>query len=140
MTEGDPPRKRLDDPEEHLFRHVHPDWVKEGQPTSQAFKPMPKDNGRLSTARSALTTARDAYAHHTGSLGYAAVGTWSVTVAEVENASVEAYEDPVTEPVPDPAHAYIEFPARPRTAIETAAKLLLAAARQRGCLHPPSEA
>lgn len=32
----------------HLHRQVHPSWVQDGRATSQAFKPTPKDNGRLS--------------------------------------------------------------------------------------------
>lgn len=47
-----------------------------------------------------------------------------------------ALGDPVLGPIPDPVHAFIEFPTEPRKVIETKAKLLLAAARQRGRLHP----
>lgn len=138
MTESVSAVEKLVDPEEHLFRHVHPSWVKDGEPTSQAFKPTPKDDSKLSTARSTLATVEDAFFHHTRLLGRAATGTWAVTVTEVEAVpiSLTAYADPVTEPVPDPAHAYIEFPAEPRKTIETKAKLLLAAARERGRLHP----
>ncbi len=138
MTEGGPELDHLTDPEELLFRQVHPSWVKDGQLTSQAFKPTPKDDSRLSVSRSALTTPGQAFAHHTGRLGLAAVGTWAVTVTEVEADPVQlvAYSDPVLGPIPDPAHAFIEFPAEPRKLIETKAKLLLAAARRRGRLHP----
>lgn len=139
MTEVPSGVEQLADLQERLYRHVHPSWVKDAQPTSQAFKPTPKDDNKLSTARGTLTTAEDAFLHHTGPLGLAAVGTWAVTVAEVEAGPIPlaAYGDPLTEPIADPAHAYIEFPSEPRKTIETKAKLLQAAARGRGRLHPP---
>lgn len=137
MTDDDAEGDRLTDQAELLYRQVHPSWLKDGQPSSQAFKPTPKDDGRLSTARSALTTAEDAYLHHTGALDLQSAGTWAVSIAEVGNEPVAlaAFGDPVDEPVPDPAHAFIEFPGD-RKSIETKAKLLRAAAGDRGRLHP----
>lgn len=137
MTDDDAEVDRLTDRSELLYRQVHPSWLKDGQPSSQAFKPTPKDDGKLSTARSALTTAEDAYLHHTGALELQSAGTWAVTVGEVEAEPVPlaAYGDPVDEPVPDPAHAYIKYPGD-RKVIETKAKLLRAKAGERGRLHP----
>jgi hypothetical protein len=137
VTEDEPEGDRLTDQTELLYRQVHPSWLKDGQPSSQAFKPTPKDDGRLSTARSTLTSAKDAYLHHTGTLELQSAGTWAVSLAEVEAEPVPlaAFGDPVDEPVPDPAHSYIEYP-NDRKSIETKAKLLRAAAGARARLHP----
>jgi len=138
VTEGAAAAVRLADLDELLFRQVHPSWMRGDEATSQAFKPTPKDAGRLSVARASMTTAEAAFQLHTGSRGFASVGTWAVTLEEVDKApvSLRAFHDPLTEPVADPAHAYIDFTGRSRKEIETKAKLLLAAARARGRLHP----
>lgn len=130
---------QLTDAAELLLRHIHPSWVRDGAPTSQAFKPSQKDQGKLSTARGSLTTAAAAFALHTGPMRLAAAGTWAVSVAEVgeDPVPLSAFGDPVVEPVPDPAHAYIDFAGQDRKATETKAKLLKAAALRRGRQHPP---
>ncbi len=137
MTEGDAGTE-LDDLSELLWRHVHPSWVRDGEPTSQAFKPTPKDQGKLSVSRGSLTTAPKAFAMHTESLGLDAVGTWAVSVGEVvaEPIVLSVYGDPVSAPVSDPAHALIDSSAQSRKSVETKAKLLLAAARRRAIQHP----
>lgn len=136
VTEGE--HDRLSDGSELLFRHVHPSWLRDGEPTSQAFKPTPTDSGRLSVARGALTIAAAAFHLYTVDLKRAAAGTWAVSVAEVEEGVVglSAHADPIEGPVPDPAHAFVDFEGRARKESETKAKLLLAAARARGRQHP----
>jgi len=138
VTDGAAAAVQLADLDELLFRQVHPSWVRDAEPTSQAFKPTPKDTGRLSVARASMTTAEAAFQLHTRSRGFGSEGTWAVTLEEVRRApiSLPAFHDPLTEPVADPAHAYIDFTGRSRKEIETKAKLLLAAARARGRLHP----
>lgn len=133
----DPAAELLTDGAELLYRQVHPSWIKDGQPSSQAFKPTTKDEGRLSTARAAKITAEAAFIHHTGTLGLASAGSWAVTVGEVgaDPVPLQAFADPVEEPKPDPAHAYIAYP-EDRKAIDIKAKLLKVKAHQRGCLHP----
>jgi hypothetical protein len=137
MTDDQAEPERLTDETELLFRQVHPNWLKDGQPSSQAFKPTPKDEGKLSTARGTKTTAEDAFLHHTDKLGLQSAGTWAVTVEEIgaNPVPLAAYGDPVTDPVPDPAHAFIEYPDD-RKRIETKAKILRAKAGGRGRLHP----
>lgn len=138
MTEGITSADPLSDEIELLYRQVHPNFVTDAEPSSQAFKPTKKDFGRLSVARGSLTTAAEAFDLYTGPGGHASAGTWAVTVGEVREGSVtlSAFGDPKLEPVPDPAHAFIDFSERSRREIETKAKLLLAAARARGRLHP----
>ena len=55
---------QLTDPGEVLFRQVHPSWIQAGKPTSQAFRPTPKDRGLLSVSRSSKTTASAAFELH----------------------------------------------------------------------------
>jgi hypothetical protein len=35
-------------PETLLYRHVNQDWVQQGVPSSQTFRPTQKDHGKLS--------------------------------------------------------------------------------------------
>ena len=55
----------LDDPDEFLYGQVHPQWIDDGEPSSQAFKPTKKDERMLSIALGSKTTAEEAFLHHT---------------------------------------------------------------------------
>ena len=136
-SEGDD--EYLTDRSEVLYRHVHPNWIKSDEPTSQAFRPNSKDEGKLSTARGSMTSAAGAFALYTEGLGLRAAGTWAVSVGELaaEPSPLNAVADPIEDdPCPDPAHAYIDFGVMHRKTIEAKAKVLLAAARRRGRQHP----
>jgi hypothetical protein len=126
----------LEDPAEMLFRQVHGNWVEKGVPTSQAFRPMPKDEGMMSIARGSKTTAELAHEHYTRVLGLDSVGTWGLLVAEVEATSpLRAREAELPD---DPAHGFVDFRDLPRKVCERLAKILLARAVERGRLHPPA--
>lgn len=127
--------RRLDAPEELLYRQVHPEWIVEGQPSSQAFKPTKKDNGMLSIALGSKSTAEDAFLHHTQELARASAGTWAVTVGEVAAVELSSFEQPLED---SPAHGFIDFRELSRGAIDSKAKLLLGKARERGCLYQAS--
>ncbi len=103
--------ERLTDPEELLHRQIHPDWIQAGRPSSQAFRPTPKDAGLLSVSRGSLTTAAAAYKLHTEQRGLKSAGVWSIRVQDCDDAELEAFGDPLPEPVLDPAHAVIDFRA-----------------------------
>lgn len=120
-------------PDESLFRQIHPSWVVEGVPSSQAFRPTKKDGGLLSVSLGDKTTAKAAFDHHTTVLQLSSAGTWAVTVAETANAGLESYEQPLEE---NPDHGVIDFRGKSRREGETAAKLLLVKALDRGRLHP----
>lgn len=127
--------RRLDDPDEILYRQVHPHWIMDGEPSSQAFKPTKKDQGMLSVALGSKSTAEEAFLHHTEVLNLASGGTWAVTVGEVSAAELNSFEQPLPG---SPAHGYIDFRDLGRGAMEAKAKLLLAQARDRGCVYKPS--
>lgn len=99
----------LEDSDELLYRQVHPSWVQAGRPTSQAFRPTPKDSDLLSVSRGALTTAEAAFRLHTEQRKLASAGVWSVTVADCASADRPVHADPLESPVPDPAHAVVDF-------------------------------
>ncbi len=126
----------LADPGEYLYRQVHPSWVVDGVPSSQAFKPTKKDEGMLSVALGSMTTAEDAYLHHTQELEQASAGTWAVTVEETRRAGLNSYPQPFEE---SPAHGFIDFRELTRGQTETKAKLLLGSVRARGRLYPLGE-
>ena len=136
MSDGDEP---LADGAELLHRHVHPSWMVDGEPTSLAFRPSKKDEGRLSVARGSLATPEQAFLHHTSTLKLDAVGTWSFTVEEASAAGLKSYADPITTDPPDPAHAIVDFRGLSNTKQELAAKRLKRAADARGRSHPPAE-
>jgi hypothetical protein len=118
----------LEDFDELLYRQVHPSWVQAGRPTSQAFRPTLKDAGLLSVSRGARTTAEAAFRLHTEQKKLASAGVWSVSVADCGAADLRAHDDPVEEPVPDPAHAVIDFGGLSDAKAKAAAQLLKAKA------------
>lgn len=129
-------------PDELLFRQVRPgpDWFQDGKPTSQNFRPLRKDAGKLSVALESLTTAADAFLHHTG-LGFDSVGTWGLSLAEVDSdgprgaagRSMEAFAEPTSD---NPAHGFVDFRALPAGACRRVSLAYLVFADMRGCLHP----
>ena len=102
---------KLTDLDELLFRQVHPAWIEAGRPTTQAFRPSAKDEGLLSVARGSKTTAASAFELHTQTRRLASVGVWGFRVRDCSEIALDAYDDPVTDPVPDPAHAVVDFSA-----------------------------
>ncbi|MEO7329272.1 MAG: hypothetical protein ABI193_11880 [Minicystis sp.] len=130
----------LSDDAELLYRQVHPSFVRDGRPTSQAFRPTPKDENKLSVARDALTSASAAYELFTRGLGPASAGAWGVTVGECRHQALPVRPDPLTSPpekVADPAHAVIDFEDISRGQTEAKGARLARSAVARGRLHPP---
>lgn len=126
----------LENLEELLFRQVHPEWIVDGVPSSQAFKPTPKDKGELSIALGSLTTADGAYAHHTNDLGFKSAGAWAVSVGEADAIDLRSFARPLDQ---SPAHGFIDFRKLGRGPSEAKGKVLLAKACTRGCLHPSAD-
>jgi hypothetical protein len=95
--------------EKDTFRQVHPNNVHEGRLTRCAFEVKDWDNGLLSIALSTKTTAEAAHKHFTEKLGRKSCGVYAVTVGDCDRESLKVWEDPETEPPPDPAHGVIDF-------------------------------
>ncbi len=126
----------LVDPDELLFRQVHPTFVQDERPSSQAFKPTPKDEKQLSVARGSLTDPVSAHDLHVRAKGLQSAGTWAISVAEAQAEGLPTLPDPLTEPVADPAHALVDFTAHSNSQVNTKGSRLAAKARDRGRLHP----
>jgi hypothetical protein len=132
----EPEKQPLTDPDEALYRQVHPSWIVDGVPSSQAFKPTKKDEGMLSVALGSMTTPEQAFVHHTQILKRKSEGTWAVTVVESSEAGLDSYAQPL---IDNSAHGFIDFCGLGRGQMEAKAKILLHMARQRGRLHPERE-
>lgn len=114
-----------------LLRQIHPGFVQDGRPSSQAFRPTPKDEQRLSVYDGDQITPADAFQHYTKDLKLGSNGVLAVTMAECGT-----LELPVTpDPEPFPEHALIDFSAYGKSAAEKKAKLLKAKAEARGWLY-----
>lgn len=129
----EPATPPLTDPDEALYRQVHPSWIADGVPSSQAFKPTKKDEGMLSVALGSKITPEGSFAHHAQVLRRESAGVWAVTVAETTETELPSYEQPLDD---SPAHGFIDFCGLSRGQIEAKAKFLLGKARARGCLYP----
>ena len=129
---------------ETLFRHVNPNWLDDGQPSSQAFYPFgEKDDGCLSVDRGSLTSAAAAYVLFTdprpGGFGLLAVGTWGLLISELAGHALTPWSDALaaTADTPaNPAHAVVEFSAAPRQQWKKIGRAQKNLARSRGRLHP----
>jgi hypothetical protein len=130
----------LSDDEELLFRQVHPSFVRDGRPSSQAFRPTAKDAGKLSVSRGSLTTPDRAFKLHTEGLGLRSAGTWAVSVGECREEGLNVLPDPLTSPpekIADPAHALVDFAPYPKNQAEARGARLARKAVDRGKMHPP---
>lgn len=118
-----------------LYRQVHPSWIQNGRITSQAFRPTPKDEKRLSVYDGDQITAEAAWQHYTNGLGHTSAGVLAVTVEECDNLELPVVPDPAT----FQEHTLIDFSAFSRSQIETKAKILRANADLRGWQYDPSD-
>lgn len=118
---------------ELLLRQVHPSWVQNGAPSSQAFKPTKKDAGRLSVYQGSMISPQGSYEHYTRTLGYTSDSVWGITVAECDDVELPVIPDQKT----FAEHAVVDFNGKSAKEQESAAKYLKAKARERDCLYRP---
>jgi len=111
-----------------LHRQIHPDWVQDSRPTSQAFRPAPKDDNLLSVYDGDLITAERAWSHYTGTLARQSFGVCSLTVAECSQVSLPVRPDPKY----FAEHVIIDFNGVGRKEQERRAKILSRCAKARG--------
>jgi len=120
--------------DELLFRQVHPTFIHNGRVSSQAFRPTPKDQKKLSINRGSKTTAEDCFKVYTIQRNLSSKGVWGVSVEETKTIpNLELLDDPLEDPISDPSHALIDF-----TEIKDAKAVgskLAEKANFRGCLH-----
>jgi hypothetical protein len=111
-----------------LRRQVHPSWIQDGVVTSQAFKPTPKDTGKLSTYHGDLISPEASWKHYTTVLQNASKGVQAVTVNECggEGLKVDANGIPYKE------HVAVDFTGTATSQWDKVAKRLKRAAAARG--------
>jgi hypothetical protein len=117
-------------PETLLLRQIHPSFVQNGRPTSQAFRPTPKDRDRLSVDDGSKIEAKTSWERFTGTLGFESVGVLAVTVAECS----EQHLPVIADGEPYPEHCFIDFSGVLKKTAERKAKVLAFHAVQRGWL------
>ena len=118
-----------------LLRQIHPSFVQNGHTTSQAFRPTPKDESKLSVYDGDHIAADVAWAHYTSQLGLASVGTMAIAVSECEAEGLAASPDPI----PFPEHCVIDFTGLSDKECIRKSKKLQAKAAVRGWLFRPPE-
>ena len=123
------------DSETLLLRQIHPSFVQNGRPTSQAFRPTPKDEKKLSVYDGERIKPKASWEHYTGILGFSSAGVMAVTNAECAEQQL-----PVTaDGIPFPEHCFIDFSNLGKSGVEKAAKILARCAIQRGWLYQGGE-
>lgn len=114
-----------------LLRQIHPSFVQNGHPTSQAFRPTPKDQSKLSVYDGDMIEADASWIHYTAELQLASVGTMAITVDECTAEGLVAASDPD----PFPEHAVVDFKGLSDKECHKKSKKLQAKATNRGWLY-----
>ena len=118
-----------------LLRQIHPNFIKGGRVTSQAFQPFSGANKWLSVYDGDQITAGAAWHHYVLELNRASVGVMAVSAAECCDQKLRPKHDPD----PFPEHAVIEFNDLSSNGIKKAAKKLAEFADKRDWQHKPME-
>ena len=119
-----------------LLRQVHPNFLQDGKPSSQAFFPFPKDKGKLSVYDGRLITPVQSFIHYTQRQNLCSAGVWGVNNAEVNEIGMTYEPDPLSN---SPAHALIDFGIASDKEYRKMAKRLKIYAEIRGCLYAPEQ-
>ncbi len=117
-----------------LLRQIHPGFVQQGRVTSQAFRPTPKDERKLSMYDGDQISAERSFQHYTNTPSCLSAGVLGVTVAECQELDLPTMPDP--EPFIE--HVLIDYSAFDKKVVEKKAKLLKAKAETRGWLFRDS--
>lgn len=138
MTDETTGERLLAPSSERLFRQVRVGQVEDGEPSSIAFKALPKDHGELSVDLESLTTAQECYDAFKA-CGGDTVGVWAVTTQDCVDLGVDSYHKPKTSP-PNPSHGYVNFKSlRNDKAYKKLAGYLAERAIKYGRVHPPAD-
>ena len=119
-----------------LLRQISPAFRKEdGQVGYLAFRPFPKDQGKVSVYDGDQIAADEAWRHYKNELHLESVGVMAVTASECEgNRAI-----PNIDGNPYPAHGQIDFSALSKKEVKAAAKGLAGLATRRGWLYQPPQ-
>lgn len=117
-----------------LFRQVAPDWIKNERVSSQAFRPFPKDKGKLSVDDGDLISARESWIAYTQNSCSESVGVMAVTVEECKANCTEVIPDPTPT---RPSHSLVNFDGKSRKQIKRTSERLRGFAVDRGWQYRP---
>jgi len=115
-------------PETLLLRQVHPNFVQNGRPTSQVFRPTPKDEAKLSVYDGDKITAEAAWTHYTNVLTFKSAGVLAVSLSETKSQVL----DVVADGIPFPEHCSVDFTGLAEADVKSKSKLLASYAAARG--------
>jgi len=113
-----------------LYRQIHPSFVQDGYPTSQAFRPTPKDQCQLSVYAGDMITAEAAWDHYTRELQLSSWGVMGISVGECQTESIAVRPDPGY----FAEHALVDFSGLTEKECRSKSKTLQSKARARGWL------
>jgi hypothetical protein len=122
-------------PETLLLRQIHPSFVQDGRVTSQAFRPTPKDEKKLSAYHGDKITAQDCWQHFTQQPDCRSAGV--MAVSNTECTAQEVAVDP--DGIPYPEHVSLDFSPFQENEIKKKAKVLARQAADRGWLFQPTD-
>ena len=122
-------------PETLLYRQIHPNFVQNGRPTSQAFRPTLKDENKLSVYDGDKIQPKASWEHYTGTLGLSSIGVMAVSNAECSAQALSVLADAADYP----EHCSIDFTGLAKGAVEKAAKILAKCAITRDWLYQSSQ-
>lgn len=141
-TEAEPNEEVLVDRDELLWRNAHPDWIVDGELTSQAFRPTPKDKKKLSSARAAKVSAEANYKEFTEDFGFESSGVWAVSVGEVQDRELRSVYDEHSPATPTPCltgHTSLDFTTVTNSQAKRIGGRLRDHAEGRGIRHPSAQ-
>jgi len=116
-----------------LLRQIHPSFIQAGRITSQAFRPTPKDENKLSVYDGDQISAEAAWTHFTANPDFSSAGIMAVTKGQCVELALEV----IANGEPFPEHALIDYSAFAKSEVEKKAKVLKGYAQARGWLYQP---
>ena len=128
----------ISNPDEIMFRQVHPILYEAGAIASSAFMPTESDQGQLSVDRGSLTTPKASFDLYREN-GRQSAAVFGVSVGEFATVGIPCIPDPLpaTENLKaNPAHAYADYNGIGTNQRRKKAQRLRTAALRRGILHP----
>lgn len=123
---------KLANAKELLFRQVRQHQMNEGESSSQAFRPLPKDHHRLSLDRSSLTNPQQSFDKFR-SRGFDTVAVFGLSVGEFESLNISCFSDPHACNI---AHSYADYSMHNSSQQRKRSLRLKGLAMNRGQLHP----
>ncbi|MDV6303535.1 hypothetical protein R3P93_13295 [Rhodococcus cerastii] len=127
--------------DELLWRNAHPDWIVDGELTSQAFRPTPKDKKKLSSARAAKVSEEANFKEFTEDFGFESAGVWAVSVGEVQDQKLRSVYDEHSPATPTPClkgHTSLDFTTVTSSQAKRIGGRLRDHAEGRGLRYPPA--